>query len=598
MILQALSEYYEYLAAEHPDRVARPGWCSRQVAFMLELSPEGKLVGIIPSDEKRGWTKAVPEQVKRTVGIAANLLCDNATYLLGIDAKGKPERARQCFEAARERHVAFLSGVDSPAARAVCGFFEAWNPAAAPGDPFVAAAGEALLAGGNLVFRVNGREALEDPAIAEAWDRAYLQPSDDAVVMTCLVSGEKAPIARLHPAIKGVAGAQSMGASLVGFNARAFESYGHDEEQGLNAPVGERATFAYATALNYLLADPGHHVRLGDTTVVYWADRNDDACAEIAYDFFGGPPRGAAEAGGASGAADAIDRSEKLIDDVMTKLSAGLPLEGVDPETNFFVLGLAPNAARLSVRFFQRARFEDVLANLKRHYERLAIARAPYEKKYLSPYRLLAETENPNAKQKAATSVLGGALMRSILGDLPYPEALYENAILRVRATQDNDERRTRKVTRGRAAIVKAYLLKNKGRSEEEVTVALNEGRVDAPYVLGRLFSVLESIQEAASPGVNATIKNKYYDSASAIPSVVFPLVVKLSDRHLEKLGRDNRGLAVHYEKMRGELLGKINAFPKRLTLEEQGDFILGYHHQTQKRYEKKDQDANPNQED
>ena len=373
MILQALSEYYEYLAAEHPDRVARPGWCSRQVAFMLELSPEGKLVGIIPTlDRVLGWTKAVPEQVKRTVGIAANLLCDNATYLLGIDAKGKPERARQCFEAARERHVAFLSGVDSPAARAVCGFFEAWNPAAAPGDPFVAAAGEALLAGGNLVFRVNGREALEDPAIAEAWDRAYLQPSDDAVVMTCLVSGEKAPIARLHPAIKGVAGAQSMGASLVGFNARAFESYGHDEEQGLNAPVGERATFAYATALNYLLADPGHHVRLGDTTVVYWADRNDDACAEIAYDFFGGPPRGAAEAGGASGAADAIDRSEKLIDDVMTKLSAGLPLEGVDPETNFFVLGLAPNAARLSVRFFQRARFEDVLANLKRHYERLA----------------------------------------------------------------------------------------------------------------------------------------------------------------------------------------------------------------------------------
>ncbi len=402
---------------------------------------------------------------------------------------------------------------------------------------------------------------------------------------------EKAPIARLHPSIKGVMGSQAMGASLVGFNARAFESYGRDEEQGLNAPVSERATFAYATALNYLLSDRKHHVRLGDTTVVYWADKNDDACAELTYDFFDARPHGPASAEGAESDPD------QLIEEVMTKLACGLPIKGVDLDANFFVLGLAPNAARLSVRFFQRSTFGDVLDNLRRHYDRLDVARAPYEKKYLTPYRLLAETENPNSKQKPATSVLGGALMRSILGDLPYPEALYENAILRVRATQDNDERHTRKVTRGRAAIVKAYLLKNKGRSEEEVTVSLNEGRTDAPYVLGRLFSVLESIQEAASPGVNATIKNKYYDSASATPSVVFPLVIKLSDRHLEKLGRDGKGLAIHYERMRGELLDRIDAFPKRLTLEEQGDFILGYHHQTQKRYEKKDQDAHQNQE-
>ncbi len=592
MILQALADYYEQLVVEHPELVARPGWCSRQVAFMLELSPEGKLVGIIPSDEKRGWTRTVPMQLKRASGIAANLLCDNATYLLGIDAKGKPERARQCFEAAKERHLAFLADVDSPAATAVRGFFETWDPQEAADDAAVVAAGEALLAGGNLVFRVAGREVLEDSAVAKAWDRAYLQPSDDAAVMTCLVSGEKAPIARLHPSIKGVMGAQAMGASLVGFNARAFESYGHDEEQGLNAPVSERATFAYTTALNYLLSDRKHHARLGDTTVVYWADKTDDACAEIVCDFFDARPRETA-----GDEANAESDPDQLIDDVMTKVAGGLPIEGVDPEANFFVLGLAPNAARLSVRFFQRNTFGDVLDNLRRHYDRLDVARAPYEKKYLTPYRLLAETENPNAKQAAATSVLGGALMRSILGDLPYPEALYENTILRVRATQDNDERRTRKVTRGRAAIIKAYLLKNKGRSEEEVTVALNEGRTDAPYVLGRLFSVLESIQEAASPGVNATIKNKYYDSASATPSVVFPLVVKLSDRHLEKLGRDGKGLAVHYEKMRGELLDKIDAFPKRLTLEEQGDFILGYHHQTQKRYEKKDQNAQQDQE-
>lgn len=593
MILQALADFYEQLVVEHPERVSRPGWCPRQVAFMLELSPEGKLIGIIPASEKRGWARSVPEQVKRTVGITANLLCDNATYLLGIDAKGKPERAIQCFEAAKERHLVFLADVNSPAAVAVRNYFEAWDPSTACENPVVAAAGEGLLAGGNLVFRVDGREVLEDTAIAAAWDRAYALPSDDAVVMTCLVSGEKAPIARLHPSIKGVMGAQAMGASLVGFNARAFESYGHDEEQGLNAPVSERATFAYTTALNYLLSDRKHHVRLGDTTVVYWADQNDDACAEVMCNLLDARPRESVDETGTTVDSD----PDQLIDDVMKRLAGGLPVEGVEPDANFFVLGLAPNAARLSVRFFQRDTFGAVLDNVKKHYDRLEITRAPYEKKYLTPYRLLAETENPNAKQPAATSVLGGALMRSILGDLPYPEALYENTILRVRATQDNDERHTRKVTRGRAAIVKAYLLKNRARSKEETTVGLNEERTDAPYVLGRLFSVLESIQEASSPGLNATIKNKYYDSASATPSVVFPLVISLSDKHLKKLERDGKGLAVHYEKQRGELLNKIDAFPKRLTLEEQGDFILGYHHQTQKRYEKKDQTANQDQE-
>lgn len=127
--------------------------------------------------------------------------------------------------------------------------------------------------------------------------------------------------------------------------------------------------------------------------------------------------------------------------------------------------------------------------------------------------------------------------------------------------------------------------------------MGLNEERSDAPYVLGRLFSVLESIQEAASPGLNSTIKNKYYDSASATPSVIFPIVIGLCDKHLTKLSRDSKGLAVHYEKMRGELLGKLDAFPKRLSLEEQGDFILGYYHQNQKRFEKRDAESDQIQE-
>lgn len=585
MILRALVNFYEQLASEHPDKIARVGWCLQRVKFMLDLSSKGDLINIIPSDEKRGWAMMVPVQVKRSVNVAANLLCDNATYLLGIDAKGKPERARQCFEAARERHLAFLEEVDSPAASAVRAFFETWDPGMAASHPAVADAGETLLAGGNLVFRFSGQNVLEDEAIRSAWDKACRQPADRAPVMTCLVSGEKAPIARLHPVIKGVAGAQSMGASLVGFNARAFESYGHDEEQGLNAPVSEYATFAYTTALNYLLADDRHHIRLGDTTVVYWSERNDEACVDVMSACFGLPVHDGAKAGEVAG-----DAADQLIDAVMKKIAGGLPVGEADLDANFYVLGLAPNAARLSVRFFQRDTFGNMLDNLRKHFRRLEIVRPAYDKaKYLFPYRLLKETENPNAKQQAATSLLGGALLRSILGDLPYPEALFEQTILRVRATQDNDERRTRKVTRGRTAIIKAYLLKNCKQHEEVITVGLNEERADAPYVLGRLFSVLESIQEAATPGLNATIKNKYYDSASATPSVIFPIVINLSDKHLSKLTRDSKGLAVYYEKIKGDLLDKLDEFPRRLSLEEQGAFILGYYHQNQKRYEKKE---------
>lgn len=580
MILQALAEYYEQLLREHPEKIAQPGWCSRQIAFMLELSNEGELVNVIPAEDKRGWTKTVPEQAKRTMGVAANLLCDNATYLLGIDAKGKPERALRCFEDARRKHLELLADVDSIAATAVRAFFETWDVEHAAQHPRIVEAGDGLLAGGNLVFFVHGAEVLSDPAIRAAWARRYGRLDDDAVEMTCLVTGKKEPVARLHPSIKGVMGAQAMGASLVGFNARAFESYGHDEEQGLNAPVSERATFAYTTALNYLLADRNHHMRLGDTTIVYWADQDDEDCSALFSqavnpDF---------------GVQNEEDDPEEKLDAVLTALAQGRYIENADMNATFYVLGLAPNAARLSVRFFLRDTFGVMLDNLRKHYGRLDIVHAPYERKYLSPYFLLAETANPNAKQAAATSVLAGSLMRSILSDARYPESLYSNTLLRVRSTQDDDERRTRKVTRGRAAIIKAYLIRNCGKDKEAVTVSLDETRTDAPYVLGRLFSVLEQVQEEANPGIKTTIKNRYFDSANATPAVVFPVIMKLGQNHLNKISSDRKGLALYFERRIQGLCDQLQGFPKRLGLAEQGDFILGYYHQTQKRFEKKNE--------
>ena len=596
MILQTLVEYYDQLLEEGVPGVAKPGWCPRSVSYMLDLSPEGELAAIVPAEDKRGWQRMVPEQAKRTVGIEANLLCDNASYLLGVDAKGKPERSLQCFAAARERHIGFLGDIDSEAAIAIRKFFESWNPSQALEHPAVVEAGEGVLAGGNLVFSVAMNEALADPSIRDAWDCSYGGGSEDQTVMTCLVTGKRAPIARLHSPIKGIVGAQSMGASLVGFNARAFESYGHDEEQGLNAPVSEYAMFAYTTALNYLLADRKHHIRLGDTTIVYWADRQDEACAETFFQAFN-----------ATAIDDEKEDPDVVIDAIMKKLANGTLAKEVDVDASFYVLGLAPNAARVSVRFFLRDTFGAMLENVQKHYDRLEIVHAPFEKEYISPYRLLAETANPNAKDPAATSVLGGALMRSILQDLPYPPALYTNTLLRIQASQDNAERHTSKVTRGRGAIVKAYLLKNFAHGErdnkEVATVALDDTRNDAPYVLGRLFSVLEGMQEAAysstnsqpsagsRPSINVTIKNRYFNSASSTPATIFPLIIVLSQAHSKKIKQDRPGLAVFYEKQIAELCDRVADFPKRLTLEERGAFILGYYQQRQDRFSKPSED-------
>lgn len=583
MILQSLCAYYDQLLETHPDEVSKPGWCPRRVSFMLDLSPQGELRGVIPSSDDKGQLRTVPEQVKRSSGVAANFLCDNSSYFLGIDAKGKPDRSVSCFEAARVLHLEVLADAESDAACAVRGFFEDWNPA--DGADILrsvtsADVVEKVLSGGNLEFSVRGERVLDDAEVCSVWERFKLASNEDAKTMSCLVTGERSPIARLHPAIKGVYGAQSVGASLVGFNAPAFESYGHDGEQGLNAPVGEQAAFAYSTALNYLLGDSSHHMILGDTTVVYWAERHDDVCTFAVSSLLGGSPV----------YGERLRDSDGDIAAIMGRIRSGKPIEGVDLDEPFYVLGLAPNAARLSVRFFHRSTFGAVLENLAAHYGRLEIAGtgAAGERRYLTPYRLLKEIENPHSSKGSVSPLLGGAFLRAILEDVEYPEALFSNAMLRTRATQDDKDNHIYKVTRGRVAIVRAYLIKNKKRSEEEVTVSLNEDRTDAPYVLGRLFAILEGIQQTANPGINATIKDRYFNSACATPSIAFPTLVKLAGNHLSKIERDRGGLARFLESEMSELLGNLDSFPKRLSLEQQGDFLLGYYHQTCKRFEKR----------
>ncbi|WP_286733164.1 type I-C CRISPR-associated protein Cas8c/Csd1 [Intestinimonas sp. UBA1698] len=570
MILQALVKLYEDLAAQ--GKIARPGWSPVQVSWALCLDAGGRLIQVIPllERQKNGGSTAqsmeLPTPVARSVNIDSNFLWDHSGYLLGIDAKGKPERSRQCFDACRRLHEQILDGVDSPISRAILAYFSQWQPARAAEHPALSDCLEEVRKGANLVFRVEGRFAQEDAAIRAAWQNHY-DSGGDGPDMQCLVTGQMGPVARLHPAVKGVRGAQSSGASLVSFNAPAFCSYGR--EQSLNAPTGKYAAFAYSAALNHLLSDRAHVQRLGDTTVVFWAAGADPAYqAFSAAALFGGPPPAGLEEATLRAALKKLSRMERC---------AEVPL---DPARPFYILGLSPNAARLSVRFFLRDCFGGFLSHVNAHHARMEIVRPandPYET--ISLWALLQETVPQTVRDKSPSPVLAGATARAILSNTDYPAALLNGVMLRIRAD--------RKITRGRAAILKAYYLKNPHTEcpKEVLTVSLNETSSIVPYNLGRLFSVLEAIQQAANPGINTTIKDKYFNSASATPATIFPILNNLAQKHLKKL---DTGLRIHYDRQLGqikELLGET--LPGRLSLPEQASFDLGYYHQTQKRYSK-----------
>lgn len=587
MILQALTAYYEQLV--RLGKLSAPGWDdSFKVSYELRLNDAGQPFRVVSLlTEKTVGKKTVlapramrvPAHEKRSSGIAANFLCDNSTYLLGADEKGKPERAADCFKACAKLHHTILDGVDSPAARALLAYFDSWDPAQAATNPLLQKQWKEITGNANLIF---GYEAADhshsfvndDPAIQNAWQTHYNDRSADSDMGQCLITGKYAPIERTHPNISGVPGAQSSGAALVSFNAPAFCSYGH--EQGDNAPVSKYAAFAYTTALNRLLADRSHCKHVGDTTILCWAENAEPVYQDAMSMFL-------------FGADEAAGIQENDVQAALKRLSAGQTVpfleKELSPDQHFYLLGLAPNAARLSVRFFLRDTFGCFAQNLQKHAEEMEIDCSEKEKfRTLPIWAVVNETTRTVPGQPAKPSPqLAGDLLRAVLTGGRYPATLLNGVTLRIRAEQN--------VTRGRAAVIKAYYLRNYPTelNKEVYTVSLNE-TTNVPYLLGRLFSVLEAVQKAANPGINTTIKDRYFNAACATPGMSFPTLLRLSQKHLRKL---NDGLATHYDKQITELMAQLpeSGFPARLSLPDQGKFTIGYYHQTQKRYVKKNEE-------
>lgn len=576
MILQALVEHYEDLAAQ--GKLARPGWSDADISYALYINDAGELEQAVSLKraEERGKKKvlaprpmSLPAPVKRSSGVVSNFLWDNSSYILGVDEKGKPQRSLECFAVCKALHHSLLDGVDSPAARAALAFFDRWDPAKAREHPALADKLEDILAGANLAFRYQGAFLQDDALIRSAWQEHY-DTAGDGPELVCLVTGKKGAAEAVHPSIKGVVGAQSSGAALVSFNGDAFCSYGR--EQSLNAPTSKYAAFAYTSALNHLLSDRDCVGRIGDTTVLFWASGGQRAYQSFSMASLFGVPT----------VYSASDLQKMTLD-----LCQGKPIlfeeTQLDPGTTFYILGLSPNAARLSVRFFLKNSFGTFVKNIQAHQQRLEIVRPSFEKFEVIPlWKLLDETVNQNSRDKSPTPGMAGETLRAILGDTPYPATLLNGVSLRIRAE--------REITRGRAAILKAYYLKNPHPDipKEVLTVSLNPDSTNIPYTLGRLFSVLEAIQSSANPGINTTIKDKYFNSASATPSRVFPMLINLAQKHLRKL---DKGWNIACSRQLTELTDKLGeAFPDRLSLPQQGAFQLGYYHQTQARYTKKEE--------
>lgn len=594
MILQALTRYYEILTSDPESGIAPPGYSTASVSFAVNLSPEGDLLDLFPlaqtvqrnnKTEERPQRRIVPEQVKRSSGISPNFLCDSPAYVLAISGKEAkdPEYCRKRFEAFKELNLKLLEAADSPSARAVAAFLHRYDPATGRDLPAIQRHLDELAKGGNLVFMVDGNFVHEDPAVCQAWETYKL--GRQAAPGQCLVSGETAPIARLHPSVKGVRDANSTGATLVGFNAPAYESY--HREQGLNSPVSEKAAFAYTTALNYLLsaANENRKFLVGDTTVVYWAESPQKEYANVFMNLFEPEWVEVETQGGRD--INAERRMQEVGEKIrrVQALDIKRLMEGLDINTKFYILGLAPNAARISVRFFYQDLFGKTVMRIMQHYKDMQIVKEYDDQPtYLSVRQILDETVSKYASDAKAMPVLGGAVFRAILNNAPYPAGLYNAVITRIRADQDNPDKKIKKINYQRAAIIKAYLTRKYRRQaqhpfKEVFCMSLNEKSTIPAYVLGRLFAVLEKVQQEAVPNANATIKDRYFTSACATPASVFPVLLRLSQHHISKA---EYGYAS--DRRIQDILNLLdidqNPIPAHLSLDEQGLFVLGYYHQ------------------
>lgn len=573
--LQALVRFYERMS----DAPAL-GWSPVKFGWAIVLDKDGNPVDVTDLRDHTGKKPAnrflmVPAEVKRTAGVSPNFLWDKSSYVLGKTA-GTGKRTVQEHEAFVKDNLERIGETQDAGLLALKNFLQNWTPERFDSELFLP---EMLDA--NIMFRLDGdtKYIHERPAAQKLVEARALETDEQAGNAFCLVTGEYSKPARLHPAIKGVEGAQTSGAALVSFNCDAFTSY--EKAQGENAPTSEGAAFRYGAALNKML-QRGSRNRvarpIGDTTVVFWAEASDAKAAEAADEF---------GAFAISMDTNGDDAEAEKVAETLKRISKGEALHKVRPDleegTRFYVLGLAPNAARLSVRFWLSDTLDAFARNLAMHYRDIGIEPSPW-RKLPSPFLLAVKTTAMQEKADNIPNRLAGDLLKAILTGNAYPRTWLSSVIMRLRAGDDPS-------TGWHAAAARAVLQRMKRKAnptiseKESVPVSLNRDYPNIGYQLGRLFAVYELAQRAALGGVNTSMRDKYFGAASATPASIFPVIIRNGQNHLAAVRKKLPGWSVMIEKELEEIFNKISpeepsSFPRSLHLEQQGEFALGYYHQ------------------
>jgi len=563
MILQKLCEYYERLDNDpEVDDIAKQGYSLQSVSFKVVLEEDGSLFAIEDMREQVGKSRISKKMVlcgnAKPSGTGFNpcFLWDNTRYLLGYKLDDdNPERTLKCFEAFRNRQLETQSLVHDKEYDAVCSFLKNWSPNNASKHEVLLELGT-----GFGVFQIRGQMHYvhEQPKVVSYYEANCLNSEAESVDGQCLVTGDKGPIARLHePQIKGLRGAQPAGAGIVSFNLDASKSYG--KAQGYNSPVSKTAAFKYSTALNHLIDQSNQRVMVTDTTTtVFWTEK---PCAgESLFSSY------------LNGQSSEDEGEKKSLEAALASMRNGkMPTEDLgDLKTPFYVLGLSPNAARVAVRYWMSNTLGEMLDNLKKHIQDMSLVKQ-YDKDPDVPmiWQLMYETAR---EAKEISPVLAGPLVRAILSGGIYPDAMCNAILRRIRVDKN--------INYIRCSFIKAYLTRKFYRNSnlKELPVALDENREETSYQLGRLFSVLEKAQEDVMPGANATIKDRFFGSASTTPQIVFPRLIKLNQHHMRKM--ENVGQKIYIEKKIQSIASAIDVFPSFLNLKDQGLFCLGYYHQ------------------
>lgn len=585
MILTALNDYYQRLSKEN--KVPQSGFSTEKISFALAFDQNGVPQQIddlrdTSGKKPRARPYQVPVDKRRTSGIHAYPLWDKTAYALGVTA-GEGKRLSDEHAAFKARQFDLFRNSDDKSLLAFLKFLDQWHPEKLSSLPGYS---EEVL-DSNIIFRLDGQRQYlhENDGARRIWGAALEE--NTGIFGQCLITGEDAILGTDHPAIKGVRDAQSSGASLVSFNSEAYESYGFRKNQ--NAAISTSAIFGYTTALNYLLrgdADNQQRLQIGDTTLVFWANAPTSKAAQAAESFFAvlnQPPNDEQEA--------------SKLGSLLAQVADGRPLKDVapelEPETQFYVLGLAPNAARLSVRFWLVDSLEHLTKHYAQHYRDLDIQPAPWKGIAPSVWWLTLQTapiHGARPKSEDVLPQLAGEMMRAIITGQRYPRPLLTSVVMRFRSDGNINGLRVAlcKAVLAREARLTTHLNSN----NQEVSVSLDKSSTHPGYLLGRLFAELENAQRGAlGRELNATIKDRYYGAASATPASVFPMLLRNVQNHLSSMRKkDKGGIAYTIESEISQIIdGLGDTFPRSLGIEEQGRFAIGYYHQSQTRFAKKD---------